>query len=90
MLRGGLAEWNDEVLHPVLVGATTAEQRRQNEERAAVAAFFGGTPRTEAPSSSSSAPAVVAPQVVRAPAAPTLRMPNGGAKPIPAKKKEGC
>jgi rhodanese-related sulfurtransferase len=92
MLRGGLAEWNDQVLHPALAEPATADQRRENERRAAVAAFFGGAPRAAA---SAAGPGIPAPSpvasAVPAAQAPVVQMPAGSARPkAPVKKKEGC
>jgi rhodanese-related sulfurtransferase len=90
MLRGGLAEWRDQVLYPVLSEAGSVEARRDNDRRAAVAASFGGAPRAAAPSGSGPAPAAVA-LPVPAPVTPTVQLPAGAAKPkAPVKRKEGC
>jgi rhodanese-related sulfurtransferase len=94
VLRGGVAAWNDEILHPALVEPATLEQRRENEQRAAVAAFFGGSPRAAAGAgTATSAPVSPAPVASATPAvAPPLQTPAGGAKPkaAAARKKEGC
>ncbi len=93
VLRGGLAEWSDQVLYPVLAEPATADQRRDNDGRAAVAAFFGGTPRVAAAASPAGAVPPAVPAVAAAPptAAPVIQMPAAGAKPKAAvKKKEGC
>lgn len=88
MLRGGLDEWRDQVVSPVLATATTAEQRRENEQRAAVAAYFGGTPRAAA-AGGTATPAVAA--VAPAPAGVRVQLPPAAAKAKPiVKKKEGC
>ena len=42
-LRGGLNEWNDKILFPVVSGEMSAEKRERIRERAG---FFGGEPRT--------------------------------------------
>jgi rhodanese-related sulfurtransferase len=93
MLRGGMAEWKDQVLSPVLAPVATDEQRRENDRRAAVAAFFGGSPRVaDASSSGQPTPGPVA-AVAAAPAvaAPAIQVPVGGVRPKPVvKKKEGC
>jgi rhodanese-related sulfurtransferase len=90
MLRGGLAAWNDQVLHPALAAPATADQRRENDNRAAVAAFFGGSPRAAGGAAADSPiPAPVAAAVPAA--APVLQAPAGGVKPKAAvRKKEGC
>lgn len=90
MLKGGLDEWKNEVVFPVLADSTTPEQRAVDDRRRSLSAFFGGQPRSEAAGgpgmpglAGSTAPTV---PVVAAPASPA-----GGAKPGAAKKKkEGC
>lgn len=92
MLRGGLAEWREQILSPVLLPAPTAEQRQENEKRAAVAAFFGGAARNAANAVPPSHPSPA--QVVSTPAAPppaAIPMPSVPPKAKPAvKRKEGC
>jgi len=98
-LRGGLAEWQAEVVAPVLPAPATAEQRHQNEERAAVAAYFGGTPRTANATTGIALTAAPAPPAVNTavpgaaavkPPAPMLTMPKPPAGKAAVKKKEGC
>ncbi len=87
-LRGGLEEWQDEVLFPTLSAEATPAERATFERRVQLARFFGGTPRQGGPASAAAealplptAPVVVAPP----PGAP------GGAGAGPRKgKKEGC
>jgi rhodanese-related sulfurtransferase len=90
MLRGGLAEWKEQVLYPVMSEPATADARRENDRRIGVAAFFGGAPRQAAgiqttmpmPMPASGAPTA---------ATPSPQLPAGSAKPkTPVKKKEGC
>jgi rhodanese-related sulfurtransferase len=90
VLSGGLAEWNEQVLHPGLAEPATPDARRANEQRAAVAAFFGGLPRAAAGVAAPAAPAVPAVAAVMPPAAPALQMPAGAKPKAPVKKKEGC
>ena len=42
-LRGGLNEWNDKILFPVVSGEMTAKERERIRKRAG---FFGGEPKT--------------------------------------------
>jgi rhodanese-related sulfurtransferase len=91
VLRGGLAEWKDQILYPVLAEPASADQRRDNEGRAAVAAFFGGAPRAAASTSAGAAPPAVPAVAATSAAAPAIQMPAAGTKPKAAvKKKEGC
>ncbi len=48
-LRGGILDWAEDVMNPVLVPPTTAETRRQNEHVAEVSRYFGGVPRAGDP-----------------------------------------
>lgn len=83
MLRGGLEEWKEKVLFPVLPADPTPAQRVEFAKMKEVSAFFGGTPQT---GTTAEQPAVVT-------ALPKLDMPApapaSGAAPK-KKKKEGC
>jgi hypothetical protein len=93
MLKGGLDEWKDQVVFPVLADNPTPGERARDERLRSISAFFGGQPRSAvavaagaaatpamAPAATPASPAVVAPP-----------SPAGGAKPAaPKKKKEGC
>lgn len=88
ILRGGLEEWNDQILYPTLPAKATPEQISAFEKDRQISAFFGGTPRLggmpqEAPAPLPAAPAVTSPKV-QAPSAPAA--PAAARK----KKKEGC
>jgi rhodanese-related sulfurtransferase len=48
-LRGGVLDWAEDVMNPVLLPASTADARRQNERIAEVSRYFGGVPRTGDP-----------------------------------------
>jgi hypothetical protein len=88
MLKGGLEEWKDQVLFPVLAESPTPDQRASDERRRVLSTFFGGQSR-----SASSAMAGGAAGVMGLPAGPKVVPPPsaaGGAKPPVKKKKEGC
>jgi len=88
MLRGGLAEWREQVLFPVLPEATTPDRQRENERLARVAAHFGGAPRA----ATGGEPALAMPAAPRVEVpAPRIDGPAGaaGARPAP-RRKEGC
>jgi len=93
MLKGGLDEWKDQVVFPVIADNPTPEQRARDERLKSISAFFGGQPRsaTAAAAGAAGTPAMetaavpVSPKVVGPPS------PAGGVKPTAAKKKkEGC
>ncbi len=67
-LAGGLAEWNEQVLGPVLPAGATEDQKRRFEADAEVSRYFGGTPRT-----GGDAPAATARVSAASPAAPVRR-----------------
>lgn len=82
-LKGGLDEWKEAVLFPVLAADAGAPERARFERMAAMSRYFGGSPRT----GGASAADLKAPEMpkVEAPAA------AAGAHPQkPKKKKEGC
>lgn len=90
MLKGGLDEWNDQVVFPVLADNPTPTQRARDERLRSISAFFGGQPRSASavqagvPAAPATAPVTAAPKVAAPPA------PTGAAKPAAKKKKEGC
>ncbi len=92
MLKGGLDEWKDQVVFPILADNPTPAERARDERRRSMAAHFGGQPRSAAAMAAGAAatpgfatsPAPSMPKV----AAPTS--PAGGAKPAAKKRKEGC
>ncbi|MEW5983664.1 MAG: rhodanese-like domain-containing protein [Acidobacteriota bacterium] len=86
VLEGGLDEWKEQVLFPILAEHPNDFQRARDERLKSVAAFFGGQPRTGSRGGPVAMPmpgALPAPSVV-GPASP------GGARPAARKKKEGC
>jgi rhodanese-related sulfurtransferase len=50
-LRGGLLDWIDDVMNPVLGADTSRAGRAADERTAALSRYFGGVPRTAAPGS---------------------------------------
>ena len=44
-LRGGMGEWQDEVLNPVLAADATPQAKRDFEQASALSLYFGGVPR---------------------------------------------
>jgi rhodanese-related sulfurtransferase len=91
MLKGGLEEWKDQVVFPVIADNPTSEQRARDERLTSISAFFGGQPRTAAAVAGGAAatPAIAAPATSNLPKVVAPPSPAGGAKPA-AKKKEGC
>jgi rhodanese-related sulfurtransferase len=88
VLKGGLDEWKEQVLFPILAENPTPFQRARDERLKAVAAFFGGQPRVGVPGSAAPLPMMTTgsmpvPAVV-GPASPS------GVRPPVRKKKEGC
>ena len=86
MLKGGLDEWKDQVVFPVVADNPTPAQRTRDERLKSMSAFFGGQPRSEtaAATGSTAMPgmaAAAAPALPRVAAPPS---PGGGQKP-PAK-----
>lgn len=54
-LRGGLADWMDEVVEPVIAPDASPEARRAFEARAELSRYFGGSPHVGARSTAASA-----------------------------------
>jgi rhodanese-related sulfurtransferase len=93
MLKGGLDEWKDQVVFPVVADNPSPAERARDERLRAISAFFGGQPRGSAAvaaagaagtSTSAPTPLPAAPKVVAPPS------PSGAAGPAAKKKKEGC
>ncbi len=92
MLKGGLDEWKDLVVFPVVADNPTPAERARDERLKSISAFFGGQPRSAAavaagPAAMPGMAAAAAPALPRVAAPPS---PGGGAKPPAKKKKEGC
>jgi len=89
MLKGGLDEWKDQVVFPVVADTPTPAERARDERLRSISAFFGGQPRSAAAVAGGAAavPGMAAPALPKVVAPPT---PAGGAKPAARKKKEGC
>ena len=92
MLKGGLGEWKDRVVFPVLADSPTANERLQDEKRRAVSAFFGGQPRSASALAAGGAgmPGPTMPAMPTLPKVSAPASPAGGAKAPAKKKKEGC
>ena len=92
MLKGGLDEWKDQVVFPVVADNPTPAERTRDERLKSISAYFGGQPRSAAavaagPAAMPGMAAAAAPALPRVAAPPS---PGGGAKPVAKKKKEGC
>jgi rhodanese-related sulfurtransferase len=92
MLKGGLEEWKDQVVFPVLADTPTADERSRDETRRAMSAFFGGQPRSASAVAASGAgmPGLAMPTASALPKVVAPALPGGGAKAPAKKKKEGC
>ena len=92
MLKGGLEEWRDQVLWPVLADNPGPDDRARDERRRMLSAYFGGQPRLASSVAAGSAPAAGVPAGL--PGVPRVAVPKlpGGVVPkAPVrKKKEGC
>ena len=92
MLKGGLEEWKDRVVFPVLADNPTPDERPRDERLRTISTFFGGQPRM-ASAVAAGGPGMPGIAMPNAPALPKVAAPPspaGGAKPGAAKKKEGC
>jgi len=92
MLKGGLDEWKDQVVFPVVADNPTPAERTRDERLKSISAYFGGQPRSAAavaagPAAMPGMAAAAAPALPRVAAPPS---PGGGAKAPAKKKKEGC
>jgi hypothetical protein len=92
ILRGGLDEWRDQVLSPVLATDPGPFEARRNERLQARAAHFGGQARVGAGAAPEPVPVAAAPvPVAAAPAVAAPAPPSGAQAPAAKrKKKEGC
>jgi rhodanese-related sulfurtransferase len=82
MLRGGLDDWKDQVLYPVLPPNANAEQLAAFTKMKEISKYFGGTPRSETIMKAEETPIPL----------PKLQTPGQQATPAATskKKKEGC
>jgi len=91
ILKGGLEEWRDQVLFPVVADNPTADERARDERRRSMSAFFGGQPRS---ASAAVAGEAALPAMASSPALPKVAPPaspvGGAGKIAVKKKKEGC
>jgi len=93
MLKGGLDEWNDQVVFPVVADNPTAVERARDERRRSMSVFFGGQPRSAAAVAAGAAgtPGFATPLTPAMPQVAAPSSPSGAAaKPAARKKKEGC
>lgn len=84
ILSGGLAEWKNRVLFPVVAVSTNAEEEMKAEKIKEISKFFGGAPRVSGENAGT--------QMTQA-EMPKLQVPlqqSGGSPTAPRKKKEGC
>ena len=92
MLKGGLDEWTDQVVFPVVADNPTAAERTRDERRRSISAFFGGQPRSASAVAAGAAamPGMAAPATPALPKVVAPPTPAGGSKPAAKKRKEGC
>jgi rhodanese-related sulfurtransferase len=91
MVEGGLEDWKDRVLFPVLADNATPAERARDDRARAVSAFFGGQPRSAAALAVGAAPpGVMASSMPAMPKVVAPPSPPGGGKPAAKKRKEGC
>jgi len=81
ILLGGLNEWKDQILFPVLPANAGGEELAAFQRLSHVSQFFGGTPRSDGPAAVESGP-------VQMPKAPLAA--NVPVQPRKRKRKEGC
>lgn len=90
ILLGGLDEWNDKVLNPVLPAGATPAQVAAFEKDRQLSSYFGGTPRMGATAAAEPVPLPASPATETT---PKVQAPSAPAAPASApkkKKKEGC
>lgn len=92
MLKGGLDEWKDQVVFPVVADNPTPAERARDERLRSISTFFGGQPRSASAVTAGTGPApalagAATPALPKVVAPPT---PAGGPKLAAKKKKEGC
>jgi len=92
MLKGGLEEWKDRVVFPVLADNPTPDQRSRDERLRTISTFFDGQLRSASAVTADGAgmPGSVMPAAPALPKAAAPPSPAGGARPGAPKKKEGC
>ena len=89
MLKGGLDEWKDQVVFPVVADNPTPDERTRDERARSVSAFFGGQPRS-ASAVAAGAPGLAMPTASALPKVAAPASPTGGARTGRVKKREGC
>lgn len=93
MLKGGLDEWKDQVVFPLLADNPTGYQRSRDERLKSISAFFGGQPRSASALAAGGAaePGLILPATPHLPSVVAPASPAGAAAPgATKKKKEGC
>lgn len=92
MLKGGLDEWKDQVVFPVVADNPTPAERVRDERLTSISAYFGGQPRSAAAAAAGPAamPGMAAAAAPTPPRVVAPASPGGGAKAPAKKKKEGC
>ena len=80
-LLGGIEEWKDEILFPVIPDNLTGEETSKYEKKKEISKFFGGTPQTGSETETSIKPDIKLPK---------LEMPSSVPSTTVKKKKEGC
>ncbi|MDZ7317483.1 MAG: rhodanese-like domain-containing protein [candidate division KSB1 bacterium] len=83
MLFGGLEEWKDKILFPVIPADVPPAEEKRYAKMAEISRFFGGTPQT-------SGEAMTQRPNVNLPAPAPVAAPSAAPKPQGKKKKEGC
>lgn len=83
MLFGGLEEWKDKILFPVIPADVPPAEQQRYAKIAEVSRWFGGTPQTSGETTT------LRPNVNLPAPAPTAA-PTAAPKPQAKKKKEGC
>ena len=83
MLKGGLDEWQDQILFPRLADSASAVQKAAFEKVKQISLHFGGTPQVGGAAESVAAPKAL--PKLSAPGGASVAKPGGGKK-----KKEGC
>jgi rhodanese-related sulfurtransferase len=92
MLKGGLDEWTDQVVFPVVADNPSPAERARDERLRSMSTFFGGRPRSAGAVAAGAAamPGMAASATPAMPKVAAPPSPAGGAKPAAKKKKEGC
>lgn len=91
MIEGGLKDWKDRVLFPVLADNVTPAERARDDRARSVSAFFGGQPRSATEvAAGAAASGVTASPMPAMPKVAAPPSPAAGAKSAAKRKREGC